>query len=386
VLSGLVEYSDKQAIPDVCIFKRFDIAREITYKPGDIKIFGYRNGNRFESRELDKAVVFLEVIESGKIVLLQKGSRYFIDKDHKGLTELRNGSIIYNTGTGLQSYKNLKEFLVFITEGKTGALPEKFNLKYDLIPLITDYNKVSGESYNVFNRSFTEKELTRQVFVSGAARNRFGITGGVSLYSHTMHFRWYNVTEQLYAPSSGKDMAPVLGLTYERQLFRRTDRFSARIDLLFMQHSFYSYSERDNVYGGITRDDAWYKLTGLKLPVMIQYSLTGNRIVPYAGLGAAGQYFLSTSYRHIAEMETIAHVVNTTEDQDMIFKKWELTGVACVGARIRMVGKTNLGLTYMFDTGKGFFLNTNYYKDYSRKDDPFNINAIQHSVVMSLTF
>ncbi len=81
LMTGLVEYSPKRGIPSECKFKRFDIARTVIYSPDEIQAFGYRNGNRYESREFSGKVSFLEVIVTGKIILYQKGSKYYIDKD-----------------------------------------------------------------------------------------------------------------------------------------------------------------------------------------------------------------------------------------------------------------------------------------------------------------
>ncbi len=58
-LNGLVEYSVKQGAPSECRFKRFDIAHEVVYSANDIKAFGYRNGNRYESKEFNSKTSFL---------------------------------------------------------------------------------------------------------------------------------------------------------------------------------------------------------------------------------------------------------------------------------------------------------------------------------------
>ena len=92
-LSGLVEYSTKKDIPSICTFKRFDIARTVVYSPDEILAFGYRNGNRYESRQVNGKVTFLETIVTGKIVLYQNGAKYYLDKDHLGLIELKNGPV-----------------------------------------------------------------------------------------------------------------------------------------------------------------------------------------------------------------------------------------------------------------------------------------------------
>ncbi len=75
--------------------------------------------------------------------------------------QLKNGSVTYNSADGIKEFKSLPEFLNSITEGKTGTVSDKFNVKNEIVPLITSYNKVSGKSYNVFNRSISEKQLTQ---------------------------------------------------------------------------------------------------------------------------------------------------------------------------------------------------------------------------------
>src|SRR5512133_1001310 len=91
----LVEYSSSQDIPSKCTFKRFDIAREVGYTPESILAFGYKNGNRYESRELNNKKSFYEVLVTGRIVLYRKGSGFYVDKDHLGLVELKSGPVNY---------------------------------------------------------------------------------------------------------------------------------------------------------------------------------------------------------------------------------------------------------------------------------------------------
>ena len=387
-LTGLVQYSDKQGIPSLCTFKRFDIAREVVYSPGEIQAFGYRNGNRYESREIDNKVTFLEVIATGTIILYQKGSKYYIDKDHLGLIELKNGPVIYNSADGKKEYKNLSSFLTSVTEGKAGPVSEKFNVKEEIVPLVISYNKASGNSYNVFNRSISEKQLTNETWKSGAAKNRFGVVSGVNLYMLNLKFNpdMSGITNEDYVPNPEKEIGPVFGLTYERLISRRSDRFSARIDIIYNSQDFYCYSERENNVGGMTRDDAFFSFKGIKVPVLFQYSLTGGRIVPYANLGVAYQYFISTDYKHVAEEENTFHEITTYEDSNMLFQTGELTGAGGVGVRTRLSGKMNFHLMFMMEYGKGLFLNTDPTDTNNRQNDTYVQNSLQSTLMLGFTF
>jgi hypothetical protein len=387
-LTGLVQYSDRQGVPSQCTFKRFDIAREVSYSPSEIQAFGYRNGNRYESREVDNKTTFLEVIATGKIILYKKGSKYYIDKDHLGLVELKNGPVIYNTAEGNKEFKNLAAFLTYATEGKAGTVQEKFNIKEEIEPLIISYNKASGSSYNVFNRSISEKQLINETWKSGAARSRFGVVSGVNLYTLNMKFNpdMYGITNNDYVPDPENAIGPVFGLTYERLLSRRTDKFSARIDILYNSQDFYSYTERENTSSGITRDETRFSFTGIKVPLLFQYSLTGSRIVPYVNIGGAYQYFIKKTYLHTAEVEDYAHEINIYEDSNMLFKSGEFTLAGGLGVRTRVSGKMNLHLMYMFEAGKGLFLNTDPTDTNSRSNDPYIMNSIQSTILLGITF
>jgi hypothetical protein len=386
--SGLVEYSAKQKIPDVCTFKRFDIARTVVYSPADIRAFGYRNGNRYESRELDNVTSFFEVLVTGKIVLYLKGSKYYIDKDQQGLVELKSGEVTYNSVDGRKEFKSLQEFLGYITEGKTGPVQAKFSLKDEIVPMITTYNKLSGKSYNVFNRSISEKQLTQDVWKSGAAKNRFGVLSGVNLYNLNLKFNpdMSGIMETDYIPSPDKEMGLAAGITYERLISRRTDRMSIVINLLYNNQSFYSYSERSGNAGSTVRDDAWFSFTGIKMPVLFQYSITGGRFVPYFNAGAAYQFFLNTDYLHIAESESTSHEITTSEDQDMSFRQGELTGVGGLGVRTRIFTTMNLHLQLMIEAGQGLFLNELPHDVNGRQNKPYVQNSLQTTVLLGLTF
>jgi hypothetical protein len=59
-LTGLVFYGTNGRFTKACRFKRFEIIREVTYKPDQLLAFGFKNGRHFETRLEGKRQVFFE--------------------------------------------------------------------------------------------------------------------------------------------------------------------------------------------------------------------------------------------------------------------------------------------------------------------------------------
>jgi hypothetical protein len=372
-MTGLVGYSIKKANPAICTFKRFEIAREVEYTPRDIQAFGFRNGNRYESREFNGKTAFYEVIVSGKINLFRKGSKYYLDKSFSRLTELSNGTILFSVNGQKTEYKDLAEFLRFVTEGKND-IPVKINFKDNLVPIILAYNKESGQSYNVYNRSISERELDRIELRSGANKNTFGILSGINIYKQN----FTNINKG-YLPVPEYEISLVNGLTFERSLSRKNDRLSLRIDILYLKQTFYSYDEGSD-YRGFIRNDVFFDFTGIKAPLLMQYSLTGKKLVPYFNAGIAYQYMARHSFLHIEEVENSLHEINTNEYEDFHFKSGEISAVGGLGVRLRLSNGINLNCQGRAELGSGLFVNT------KNNVIQFKQNSIQSTILLGITF
>jgi hypothetical protein len=350
-LNGLVEYSSKQDVPSVCTFKRFDIARSVEYTPGQIIAFGYKNGNRYESREIDYKISFYEVIMTGKIILYRKGSKFYLDKDHLGFVELKNGQISYPSNGTSREFRNLAEFLGYITEGKTGNISEKFNLKNEIIPLITAYDKDSGKAYYLFNRKMSEDQFSQLTTSSGLGKNKFGLISGINVYM-------LNIKPLLkyYAPDPQPEISNITGITYERLLSRVTDKFSIRMEFLYYKQTFYCYDETTSSSNGdIVRNDVFFNFTGLKVPFLLQYSLTGQRTVPFFNAGLSYQFNINAKYTRTQEIENTLHEVRTYIYNDMSFRPSEICIVGGIGLRRKMVNRLIINLQGRVEVGSGIF-------------------------------
>lgn len=377
VLKGMIEYSANQGVPSTCAFKRFDIARRVVYSPDDITMFGYNNGNRYESKRLNGRNAFYEVIITGEITLYRKRSKFFIEKNNSGFVELKNGpSILENSGER-KEFKNLAEFLTYITGSKAGSISQKFNLKNEILPLIASYNRGSGNSYYIYNRFLSEKQLSQQSITTEAFRNRFGVLSGLNVYNLKLIPIW-----ESYVPNPEKETAIIYGLSYERLLLNKSDKLSLRIDLLLNKQTFYCYEEKRTTSYQFARNEAFFEFTGIKVPLLIQYSLTGHKIVPYVNAGLAYQYFTNGNFLQIEEIETHSNVVNTIEKRDYSFKNGELTATGGIGLRMRIFNNLNLSLEGRIESGSGIFLpvvNLTYM-------EKFEQSSFQSSVVLGITF
>jgi len=170
VLNGLIEYKSNQDVPAVCIFKRFEIATEIPYGPGEIMSFGYINGNRYESKKVSGKDSFYEVLVSGKITLYRTGSKYFLQKEDSGLTSLNESTIEYTSKGQSQKFDGLTPFLRYITEGKVETIKEKTDPKQDLEPVIIEFNRNSGNAYYVYKHDASKQALPGLTYTSADKR------------------------------------------------------------------------------------------------------------------------------------------------------------------------------------------------------------------------
>ncbi len=264
-------------------------------------------------RNLIQRHLSYEVLAAGKIVLYARGSEFFVEKENSGLTSLKKVPVSFISGGQKNEYKTVAEFLRFLTEGKP-TVPEKLNMKSDLVPLIAEYNRNAGEGSKVFNRTMSATAVEKIALASGEHRNILGVMTGVAGYMLNMEN--LNVT---YVPGPATEFCPVFGLSYERILSRKSGKFSFSIEILVLRQTFYAYSEW-NDFHGTTRSDAFYDFTAVKAPVMLRYSpITGKKFVPYLNAGIAYQYLIDHNFRNIEEIENNSHEITTYEYEDYTF-------------------------------------------------------------------
>jgi hypothetical protein len=375
--SGLVGYNPNSKIPTTCIFKRFDIAYEVTYSPQQLSAFGYKNGKRYESIDYDGKKSFFETLVKGDITLYSKGSKYYLKKGDKLPFEVKDGKNSLTVEGTQKEFGSLTDLLKYLTSGSKIEIRENLVLKNDLIPVVAAYDRESGKTWNVYNRSFSEKELTLSAWRSGVNRNRFSVLGGINNYILKIN----PSKDNIYLPESDKVKGLILGLSYERVLSKKSDKLKFRADLLYLHQDFYTYSERKLINYNYSRDDAFYNFTAIKMPLLLQYSFTGKRIIPYFNGGITGMYFFNTGYRHISEVEEVyLNNIRIYEDNDMKFNIGEISATISAGVKIRVVNNAVLNIEGRFEFGTGLF--NKLYPEIGS----FNQYSIQPSILIGFSF
>lgn len=359
VLYGLAGFKTGRQTPSVCVFKRFEIAVPVTYKPGEITEFGYVNGNRYKSVSYEGQITFFEVLVSGDITLYLRDSQYYLEKGTSGLTDISGGKILFGQGADKKEFDDTVSLLKFLTEGKIN-IAERINLREDLVPLISAYNEKTGESNIVYKQDYSNKMLTGKSIRQGTKIWSIGIYAGVNIYNLLL-----NPERDYYIPDPEPEITPVTGLSYERIISRKDTKTSLVAELLFIRQTFYSYSE-SSFQVQKYKDDAFFDFTGIKIPVMIQYSFTSGKIVPYLNGGISCLGILQNNYNHIRETESYGNEIDTNEDNDMQFQTVELTGLLGAGIKLKITNSLRIDLKGRIELGNGIFKPITGLKEFSQ--------------------
>lgn len=187
-------------------------------------------------------------------------------------------------------------------------------------------------------------------------------------------------TGPVSVPKPLPELASISGLSYERLLTRKNDKLSLRAEILYLSQTFYIYEEKPISSGGTKRDDIFFNFRGIKLPAMLQYSLTGNRIIPYFNAGAAFNFIFQKNYVRIEEIERSNNEIFTTEYRDYKLLPFEVSGLAGFGIRSRMKNDLILNIQGRFEYGTGIMSPSLYLERVLKQ------NSIQANLLIGLTF
>ncbi|HEX2921639.1 MAG TPA: hypothetical protein VHO50_10795 [Bacteroidales bacterium] len=349
-IEGLIQYIQSNKLPVKCVFKSFDIAIPIVYTPDLLKSFAYRNGQRYESIHVNGKNVFYETIISGDLTLFRSASGYHIRKNGFQIVDIASKEIKFEDGNGIKSFGNIDDLISFLSSGTEHLNDSKDSQEQKIITAVQAYNKKSGFDYISYNRTFSQKEVRARVRQTGAGSVNKGVVAGINMY--TLRVK----SDNFFLPSSEIEAGLTFGFMYEHTLSHVHDRFLFHGEALFLKQTFYSFNEY--VESDLrSNNDTYYSFTAVRFPLLIQYSFTGRRPVPFINAGLTVSYLPISDYLHIKEsLVDNQNAIYTTNDNLLKVQKIGVSLVLGSGVKLSLPGDMSLHLEARVEAGNGLFI------------------------------
>jgi len=275
--------------------------RIVKYTPGEIREYGFKNGQVYVSREIPLSGsiqrVFLERLHKGNTSIYyycnEDGKTYFLEKSAGSLVE------IPKTMDG----RNYKEQLQTLTDDCRNASEATRYVRYSKKPmakLISIYDQCLSRPFPRLRFGVnTGYEFSRLATVS--AENE---------YVNDMDFRYEGVF--------------TAGLFIDYPI--NVSDFSFHAGVGYSQHEF-SYSK----FVQNTDIDVFVNLSSLKIPVLVRYSVPASRIRPFLNAGCIfASHFRNENIIH----ETRSDLFKEIDASLISSRQTGLSGGAGVEARI----------------------------------------------------
>jgi Outer membrane protein beta-barrel domain len=312
-LFGLVDYREKTKAHKSCNFKVSKDQNVVSYEPGSIFGYGFKNDRFFQSKEISiknqaSQIVFLEVIVKGLVSLYKFEDTYFVEKNNDGIQQLKNETkevLIYDSKYSKktnQHISTLNMLLYDCVEIKTEVQKVKLGERL-LGTLIENYNRCKGQSSTTFK---AKKPWSKAII---------GLTGGLNFSQ--LKFDANSGYEHL-AGDLEISKSPVIGLSLDILSPRLSERISFHGDLLYSNSKYYNYTLYSSS-SAVERNYVTIELQQLKVPIGIRYTFPEREFIPYFNAGIVSTIHLSSNSKWVQEIESNS-IVKTRENEALVIK------------------------------------------------------------------
>ncbi len=304
-LNGLVYYGTNNKFEKNCLFKRFEIAREVRYSAVQINAFGFRNGRYFESKVTGRKKVFLECLVKGEVSVYVKPGNYkgqvYIESKQAGLFSLAKGS---NKIEGAGTFDNYREALAWVLNKVGNQEISLKDVEYDSEDIAyavreslslfestaKGFNQTPGVNYVKDNSVFKEGSLWK-----------LGISGGYQFVTISTPGNTYS--RYLGEADYNMSYRPAIGLYINHKLSRKSNLFSFDLSLHYTTDSYYGYSEySDGLH--YYRDDIMIDFSEIQVPFSLHLAFGKKSIHPFIKAGMYMSFLIDQSYSRLSEEQT----------------------------------------------------------------------------------
>ena len=303
-LNGLVFYGANGKFEKSCLFKRFEIAQEISYSSDQIKAYGFNNGRYFESKIVGRKKIFFECLVKGDV------SVYIVPGKYKGMVYLQSPQTgFFKLDKGINklgeagSYNSYHDALAWMlnTNGNQAVLLA--NLKYDAKEIAAAVRESSSLSQNA-SRGFYQTPgvnnlRDKSVFKQGSLLS-MGFSGGYQIVSVTTPGNSY--TQFFREAQFSKSYRPAIGLYINSRFSKKSNLLSVDVAIHFVTDSYYGYSEYSD---GIEkyRDDIMIDFSEIQVPLSLHLTFGKGSIHPYIRAGGFMSFLIDQSYSRLSETQ-----------------------------------------------------------------------------------
>lgn len=302
-LTGLVFYGTDGKFINKCRFKRFEILREFTYHPSELRAFGFRNGRCYESKKYKGKDLFYECRIKGPLSLYTSpgnpDGQLFIEHAITGFIKLNKGTNRLQQGEVFHGFRELLTWLLSQSDydGKTTD-----SVSYNAASITRLIRQSSGQQaqpVQAFNHTPRVNWFKDYSFLPGRSRWSFGLAGGFQFVKANVTgnslTRYFN--EAVY----DEDNRPAVGFYTNYALSKKSGLFSVDLSCLYISQRYYGYAEYTTL--SECRDELFFEYSALQIPLSLKMTLGKNRIRPFIKAGMYGSFLFSSSYIRYAERQ-----------------------------------------------------------------------------------
>ncbi len=367
---GQLKYISKGFTVKECVFRWFDISSEYVFMPGDIKGFGFSNGMRFLSADLEGRKVFVSCLTDSELDLLFDGKTLYLDGLDLNMVQVDDGAGSINSAGKMESYNGYRQLVEKLPDPENRFTPPAdLSLKPDrMAEAIAAWNRSQGHDVSVFP-TINPSGLYEEMRNLGAYLANYGVLAGVNTSQYSAKKADYYLSG--FVPEMDFfEVVPLVGLWYNRPVSRANDLLSFNAELMAFRTNVYMYDEFTN-YAGVTRSDINLSYTGIKLPLSLRISMGEGSLKPFFGLGGFGMINLGARYSRKGEIENTSHVVRPFSDNDLLLNNSMFGALAGLGIRKELNPKQSFSLELRAEYGSGIY----HRQGISQKTLSFNIIA-----------
>jgi hypothetical protein len=339
-LNGQIFYGSNGKFKNSCLFKRFEIAQEVSYSSDKIRGYGFVNGRYFESKTIGRKKTFLECLVKGDVSVYivpgkHEGSVY-LQSSQTGLFKLDKGS---NQLEGCGTFGNFRDALACMLN-KTGnkSVPLQ-DVNYDskeIAAVVRESTSLSENATKGFCQTPGVHNLRDKSFLKEGSILSFGLIGGYQFIA--VHTLGPDNLEYFTAARFNKSFRPVMGLYINTRLSKISDHWSVDLAIQYLADSYYAYSEHSD---GVStfRDDIMIDFSEIQVPLALRFTFGNRSIRPYFKAGLYKSFLIDRAYRRESEEQ---HGVSVYTDSYEDFELHNVLGLVG-GAGIQFkLGKARL--------------------------------------------